>query len=358
MTKKVLILVPGKDARGGVTNYFNSLRKHLPDNVLYLERGARKFPYNSGVFAVSFRLLLDYLLFIKMLLTHHISIVHTNTSFDRKGILRDVVYLAIARMFRKKTVVFYRGWDEDFALQLMAEKSFLYKRFFLNTTASIVLARSFKEQLNSFGHKGAIYVETTTVDSAILKPRTVSPDHFTILYMARVEKEKGVFILLDAFKLLQSDFPDLKLVIGGDGKALPELRGRIKNEKISNVTTLGFISGEDKSRALENADVFVFPTYYKEGMPNSVLEAFAFGLPVITRPVAGIMDVFQHGQSGYLVNSLAPMDFAERIELLLNDKELRSKISEYNRQHSKYFISDQVAARLLRIYQDILPLFN
>lgn len=354
MSKKVLILVPGKDARGGVTNYYNSLRKHLPEHVLYLERGARKFPYSNGVFAVSMRLLRDYFLFTKVMLTQNISIVHTNTSFDKKGILRDVIYLIIAKLFRKKTVVFYRGWDDEFADKLMADKSIFYKIFFLKATASIVLAKSFKEKLSSFGHKGPIYVETTTVDSGILRESINTRENFTILYMARVEKEKGVFILLEAFKQLQPKFPDIRLVIGGDGKALGELNARIEHEQIKNVTILGFISGENKSIILANSDVFVFPTYYKEGMPNAVLEAFAFGLPVITRPVAGIMDVFADGASGYLVSSLDPKDFAEKIELLIMDKGLKSKISSYNKQHSKYFISNNVAVRLMNIYTDIL----
>ncbi len=352
---QVLVLVPGNSARGGVTNYYISLRKHLPENVIYLERGARKFPYNKNLISEIFRMIKDYSLFVWYLLSKNISIVHTNTSLDKKGVIRDVVYLFIAKLFRKKTIVFYRGWDDDFANEISVKMPFWYKPY-LRVHVSIVLATSFKVILNGMGHKGNIYIETTTVNTDLLENKFSKPETLNIVFLARVEKEKGVFILLDAYKSLLSKYNNLKLQIAGDGKALEELSERIKNESVPNVELLGFIDGNNKAKLLSEASIFVFPTYYKEGMPNSILEAFAFGLPVVTRPVAGLVDVFTDQVNGFLIPSTESEDFAEKMDLLLSKEDLRLKISENNIKHADKFLSVNVAKRLLTIYEDVLKI--
>lgn len=65
-------------------------------------------------------------------------------------------------------------------------------------------------------------------------------------------------------------------------------------------------------------DIYCFPTY-GEGMPVSLLEAMAFGFPVVTRPVGGIKDFFENGKHGFLTNSKDPEIFAELIEKFLKN---------------------------------------
>ncbi|NJN24876.1 MAG: glycosyltransferase family 4 protein [Cyclobacteriaceae bacterium] len=355
LDRNVLVLVPGQHARGGVTTYYKALRKHLPEkDIIYLERGARKFPYKKTLIKEVHRLTTDYLRFICVLMRKKIDIVHTNTSFDKSGVIRDSIYLALTKMFHKKTVVFYRGWDDQYADKLLAKQGWLSKKL-LSADTTIVLAEKFKNDLIRAGYKGSVYVETTTVDIDLMDLKNLLPDrqkdaHFNILYLARLEKDKGIYIVLDSYKEIKKKHSNAQLYIGGDGQEYDNIKKLIQEQSLKDVTLYGFVSGKEKASLLADADLYIFPTNYKEGMPNSVLEAFAFGLPVITRPVAGLKDIFSE-DNGFLIDSLDSAEYITAIESLINDKQLYERISAHNRKCARErFLSPVVAKRLLTIY--------
>jgi glycosyltransferase involved in cell wall biosynthesis len=99
---------------------------------------------------------------------------------------------------------------------------------------------------------------------------------------------------------------------------------------------------------------YLFPTY-GEGMPNSVLEAMAYGLPVVTRPVGGLRDFFENGRMGFVADSLEPFEFMGLMEKLVLDSGLRDKMGQYNRTYAKdHFSATKVAARLENIYEKLI----
>lgn len=101
--------------------------------------------------------------------------------------------------------------------------------------------------------------------------------------------------------------------------------------------------------------IYILPTYHGEGMPHSLLEAMGFGLPVITRPVGGVIDFFEHGKMGYITESKDPAVLAELIENLIEDAELRREMAIYNFKYAQQrFLSSEVVKRLERIYKDTM----
>ncbi len=128
----------------------------------------------------------------------------------------------------------------------------------------------------------------------------------------------------------------------------------IERSHVKDINILGYVSGKTKIEAFQKADIYLFPTYY-EGMPNSVLEAMAYGLPVITRPVGGIKDFFEDGKMGYLSNSLSPKVIASNIERLIVNPNLANKIGKYNHEYAKrHFGSSQVIQRIESICELVL----
>ena len=358
---QTLILIPGQEARGGVTTYFNSLRKHFTNEVSFLERGCRSFPYRKGLMQDLLRLVKDYANFVKTVRRNkEIALIHINTSFDKRGFYRDAIYVLLATLLRKKKIVFYHGWDEVFAAKKLRGFSICKKLLFL-ADASIVLSERFRNDLIKGGYTKKVYAETTTVDVDLLSGMseehiqnriTSETDKINILFLARIEREKGIYITLEAFKKVQQQIPQAHLTIVGDGQELEKIKSVIKNEQISNVSVEGFIRGNDRAKYFRSSSLYILPTTYKEGMPTSILEAFAFGIPVITRPVAGIMDVMQHEENGYLVESTNPEDYASTIKALLTDTQKRKAISIYNYQHAEKFYSSSVCNRITDIYNN------
>ena len=121
------------------------------------------------------------------------------------------------------------------------------------------------------------------------------------------------------------------------------------------VTFLGFILGKQKVEALRKSDIYVLPTSHAEGMPASVLEALALGLPVITRPMGGLRDFFLDGEHGFLMDRTDPSTVASLIRKLAVDAALwRTMSAAAHGYASGRFLGSQVAAHIVDVYRTII----
>lgn len=349
---KILITTPDLSNPGGVAHYYRVLRKYLPRDTDYFTVGRRKDEPGLGVI----RFIQDVRRFRRTLPVY--DVVHVNPSLAGKAIVRDGLFVRAAKKQKKKVVVFVRGWDNAFEVRLKKRWLGLFKTYYFNADAFIVLAKEFENSLREMGYAGPIYMETTAVDDSVFEANgTVSgkPDRgFNILFLTRIVKAKGIYETLDAYASLSGKYPDITLTITGDGDELEAVRQHIQRRKLRGVHLTGYLSGGAKLKAFRHADCYVFPTTHGEGMPNSVLEAMASGLPVITRPAGGLKDFFEHGKMGYLTESLDPRVYADLIETLILDPQLRRRMGGYNHDYAKQrFMASSAAGRLMAIYQAV-----
>jgi glycosyltransferase involved in cell wall biosynthesis len=146
-----------------------------------------------------------------------------------------------------------------------------------------------------------------------------------VLFIAHCTREKGVFDSVEGITLanekLAAEGSPLRFrltLIGAFASAVEEkeLRELVQRRNLQNaVTILGFVSNERKNQELRDADIFCFPTYYlAEGQPASLIEAFAFGLPVITTRWRAIPEMFPAHYPGF-VDSKSPAQIAEKLRL-------------------------------------------
>jgi glycosyltransferase involved in cell wall biosynthesis len=142
-----------------------------------------------------------------------------------------------------------------------------------------------------------------------------------VLYLALVSREKGVFDAIESIALANENFPlRFRLdIIGGFASKDEEmeLHELIRRRGLQGVVEiLGFVSAEKKLQALRDADLFCFPTYYlAEGQPANLIEALAFGLPVITTRWRAIPEMFPENYPGF-VSPKSPEQIAEKLRLL------------------------------------------
>jgi glycosyltransferase involved in cell wall biosynthesis len=362
--KRILLLVPAQSALGGIPTYINVIKKEFSLKIDYLIRGNRSYPFRKNLFLNLFRFINDIILFIFAIVFRRYKLIQTNTSFDKLGILRDCFYIIISKLFFRKVIVFYHGWDNDFVNLVERKYLKLFKLVFFRANAFIVLSSDFKELFIKWGYTKPIYVETTIVDKDLVrniseelietKYLQITDHKLSLLYLARIEKEKGIYIALQAYRILKQKYPGLTMTIAGNGLELENIKSEIKANNIRDIDIKGHIEKDEIGKTFISSSLYVFPTYYKEGMPTSVLEAMALGLPVITRPVGGIKDFFVNEKMGYLTESLDPNDFAEIIDQLIQDPDKMKKIALYNYFYAKdHFISDIVVKRIEFIYKQI-----
>lgn len=359
---KVLINVPELDGPGGVAYYYRCLRPHFSSETQYVAIGARS--NERRAFHAMWRLLRDYANFLMKLSLESIDIVHLNPSLVPKAILRDAVFIMIAKVFRKKVVVFIRGWDPGFERLIRRYFLTLFHLIYSRADVFIVLSSEFQRKLVEMGFNNPIYRETTVVADSVLsridvrsqtERRQKGEKDFHILFLSRMERSKGIYLALDAFRVLRDRNSKVAMTVAGDGREAASAREYARRNEIDGVEFVGHVDGDQKHYAFSQADVYFFPTFHGEGMPNSVLEAMAYGLPIVTRPVGGIRDFFEDGKMGFVTESSSCTAFADLIETLMRNWELRSDMGcRGNRFVVENCMASKVVTRLQAIYSTVL----
>lgn len=180
----------------------------------------------------------------------------------------------------------------------------------------------------------------------------------TLLYLSNILTNKGVFVLLDALKLLAADSLAFRANLAGapgdtatmaafkDVREQPELRDR--------VTYAGIVIGDEKDRLFRSADIFVMPTLF-DAFPLVALEAMAYSLPVVCSEEGSLPDIVRDGETGVLVEKGKADDLAAALKPLLVDSARRRKMGEAGfRRYTENFTVAQLEANLADTLDDCL----
>ncbi|KTE56098.1 hypothetical protein ATE69_06375 [Sphingopyxis sp. H071] len=140
------------------------------------------------------------------------------------------------------------------------------------------------------------------------------------MYLGRIEHDKGVFMLLDAFAALKSDFPDLTLVFAGAGSATAELEALIAKLDDPRVSFVGKLDGTAVHRAIDAADLLVCPTRtaFNEGLAVVGFEAAAHGVPSLMSSIVPAIAALGDGCAIFEADSQDAME-AELRDLMVNE---------------------------------------
>lgn len=358
---RILVLIPGKNARGGITTYYQTLMPLFTLPVDFLERGARNWPVRNSFIKESKRIIRDYYLFFKTVNTGKYTLVITNTSFSSLAIIRDGLYLLIARIYKLKTITFFRGWDYKFSERVKNSYLSIFRFVYFKSDAIIDLAQKNIDILKEWGYKKQVYLETVAVEGLLLDKineeylrEKIYSKNINILFLARLEKSKGIFEAIDAFAILKNKYSNIIMTIAGDGFEYYNVFDYLNSKSLDNVTLTNFIEFNQKRDVFVSADIYLLPSY-SEGMPSSLIEAMAFGLPVVTRPVGGISDFFVNGINGYMTESLDPAVFATLIESIFFDPDKMRRMALNNYRYAKaHFYSDKVIERVEEILLKVI----
>jgi glycosyltransferase involved in cell wall biosynthesis len=361
MYNEILITLPSLQDQGGVASYYNGVLPHFPkEKVLPLEIGGTK--RSCGViYPVA-----DQIRFRRAVKSSQAALVHLNPSLGFKCLIRDGLFAWQAKHMGLPLLVFWHGWNKEFETVVEKKHLSFFRRTLGQADGHIVLAAEFGQKLQQWGVTVPIYRETTSVAEDLMtgfnaQDKWPEPaqelDEIKILFLARLERAKGVFETVRAVKILVGKKLPVCLTIAGDGDVRRELGKYVQAQGLMPgvVKFTGDIRGDDKIQAFARHHIYCLPSSYGEGLPTSVLEAMAFGMPVVTRPVGGLADIFEDGKMGRLAQGKTPEEIAACIESLIVDQGKMAAIGRYNAAYAKeHFMASKVAGRLLGIYNKML----
>lgn len=221
------------------------------------------------------------------------------------------------------------------------------------TTVSESVAKELQE---NYTNKKDIIVTGNGVNEKIFNDQNNKSNdrQKNILFVGRIDREKGVFDLVECAKYIFNTKSDIFFNLAGNGRDLKKLLKKIKKAKIQNrFIFLGQVEKNHLVKIYQNASIFVLPSYH-EGLPGVILEAMSCGLPIIATDVRGNRDLISHEENGIIVPPRDPKKMADEIKRLLEDK----KLSEYLGKNArntiiKKYTWDILANKILKCYESL-----
>ena len=167
-----------------------------------------------------------------------------------------------------------------------------------------------------------------------------------LLFLGQLRREKGVHVLLDAIRKVRRG---VEVHIAGRGPMTDEVRQAAAGD--SRLVFRGFLSGEEKQRALTECDAVVFPSTWAENAPLAIAEAFLNGRPVIGSRYGAIPEFINHGSNGLLFDMGNPTALAAAIDRLSADAALRAALSAGAEESAGSFTAQAMTAAYRGLYE-------
>lgn len=166
------------------------------------------------------------------------------------------------------------------------------------------------------------------------------------LFLGEVGQRKGVYDLLAAIQIAARQVPALKVRIGGNGEVDKARAVAAELGIDEHVEFLGWISGDQKTAALADADFYVLPSYF-EGLPVSIVEAMSVELPVISTTAGAIPEMITEGREGWLVTPGDVPALAAALVTAAEDGDRRQRMGRAARERAERTYSREVVIPMI-----------
>jgi len=197
------------------------------------------------------------------------------------------------------------------------------------------------------------------VDTQLFQPDPTIPREPVVLFVGRLTEKKGCEYLIRAMAEVQKDYPDVELVIIGDGYLRSDLEAQAA-QQLSRYKFLGLQPPAVVKQWMNRATLFVAPSVTAadgdaEGLPTVVVEAQSMGLPVVGSIHAGIPEAVLHGETGLLAPERDWQQLAKHILQILGDQALWQRFSVDGQERMRHHFDLPKQTRILEeLYQKVL----
>ena len=226
------------------------------------------------------------------------------------------------------------------------------EKFFLkhgNFKRIITVDKSSVKQFKEHGINNVIYIPNgVNINSiALEKPPKIKNETLILLFVGRLETQKGIKYLIDAADILKDSINEFEIWLVGDGSQRYELESIIEERELSSLFKfLGKLYEKELLKVYKTADIFVLPSIW-EGFPLTLLEAWAAELPVISTNVGGIASICTDGYNALIIPPKSPNAITEAVIKLARDANLRRKIGKNGRELVEKKYSWEIVSKII-----------
>ena len=340
---KVLVVATSRKTRGGIT----AVLKLYEQSRMWQQYHCRWIGTHrdGGTLMKLWYLVTAFVQYLFLLPFYDIVHIHFSLSTSAK---RKYPFFRLAKALHKKTIIHLHCGS-----QIDGIWSSIYQTMFEQCDCGILLSESIKTKIEE-------YVGKSDKLKVIYNPCPLITDTSTykkqnhILFSGTLYEGKGYLDLVKAFAKIAPHYPDWKVVLAGNGEE-EKARRTARDLGIENqVELLGWVNGETKHRAFSEAKALCLPSY-AEGFPMAVLDAWAYGLPVITTPVGGVPDVAVDGENMLLFNPGDINTLAEKLDFMMSDEALRDKLSAASiKLAAEEFNLNTITQQIGEIYESLM----
>ncbi len=348
MRKKVLVLATSINTKGGITSVIKAYKQSKLWRDWNCSWIATHIDKNNLTKAIVYiRSIITYLLYIPFY-----SIVHIHFSEPTTAI-RKVLFVNLSKFFGKKIVTHFHSFSIESTINGKYEN--LYKKIFFASDKIIVLSEQWEKWLI------AKWPEINDKIEVVYNPcQTVSyadtnhPKSKIIIYAGALNARKGYVDLINAFSIIAYKYPEWQLHLAGNGE-LKKAESLIHKLNLGHQIILkGWIWGEDKKDFFKTASIFCLPSY-AEGFPMAVLDAWAFGVPVVTTPVGGLPDILIDRKNALIFAPADTKSLSGILDELMANEELQKKLGKASLELSQGpFNLNHITLKIDQIYQNLM----
>lgn len=274
----------------------------------------------------------------------NVTMIHVGSN---ASLYRKAVFITVARWLRQRVITHFHAGDFDQYYQRQGKFGQRVIRTGLHRSHKLIAVSEVSAQrLRELLPDADIVMIPNGIKTQDFAPIARTHDGYVrLLFVGGMGKGKGERDLIRALQLVAPHAPQLRVSLLGHGaESLLSLINECGVQ--AQVEHLGPVPHAERARFFRRADIFVLPSY-GEGMPMSVLEAMAAGLPVIATNVGGIPELITHYAEGFLLVPGNIQELAEGIALLVNDSQLRAQMGQRALAKVRQFDEQQVMERLI-----------
>ena len=258
--------------------------------------------------------------------------------------LNNIVTLISSLFLNTKIIISERNNPKELSIDLSERLFFVRKFLYKNFADGIICQTELAKELIS---KEFPKIKISSIPNPIKMPNTNRKhvEENLLLNIGRLHPQKGQLDLLDIISKLETK--NFKLIILGEGPLRSELEIKIKELNLEkNVYLKGAVDNIEEW--LSKSSIFVFPSKY-EGFPNALAEAMLAGVPSISYDCdTGPKQLINDSVNGFLINLNDKQDFTNKIDLLLNNKELRNRFSSESKKLIHELNEDIISEKYLQ----------